>query len=111
MFGKPNKVIHISSVHCDGSETSIDQCFKKRYTLEEGKRLILNIEVVGAVCHTYFQSIATSTSIVPTPISIKGTNNRSSSTITALAVLVSILLIIVVMLRLICMRAGIAQFY
>ena len=97
LFGKPNKVIHISSVHCDGSETSIDQFFKKRYTLEEGKRLISNIEVAGVVCH--YQSTATSTSIAPTPNSIKGTNNKTSSTITALAVLVSILLIIVVMMR------------
>ena len=116
MFGKPNKVIHVSGVQCSGNEIRISECPAKHHSLEEGKKLIQSVEVAGVICYTptttsiatpTTTSIATSThsqtatkeveSITVAPLS--SINNDSSQIMVVLVVLVTLLLIMMMIMR------------
>ena len=76
MFGKPNKVIHVSGVQCSGDEIRINECPAKHHSLEEGKKLIPSVEVAGVICYT-----PTTTSIAtPTTTSIATPTTTSIAT-------------------------------
>ena len=113
MFGKPNKVIHVSGVQCNGDEIRISECSAKHHSLEEGKKLIPSVEVAGVICYTpTTTSIATSTTTsIATPTHtttklIRGSvaplssiNNDSSQIMVVLVVLVTLLLIMMMIMR------------
>ena len=81
LFGKPNKVIHISQVKCDGSETSIDQCSRRRYSIAEGKAKREKVNVAGVICHKPF----TSQSLVTTATYEKASSSVNKVTLLSTA--------------------------
>ena len=106
---------------CNSTETGINQCSVRRYSLEEGKAKKDSFNVAGVICYTKTSSrLATSltgsstrlvtsptgspTRLVTSPTGslttkLQNTENTSSSLLTALVGLVCVLIVLVVAVR------------
>lgn len=49
-FGKPNRTIYLTYVHCTGDEDELDDCNRHKNTFHIGKCFIHNAEVIGVSC-------------------------------------------------------------
>ena len=49
-FGKPNRTIYLTNVHCTGDEDELDDCNKYKNTFHIGKFFIRDAETVGVQC-------------------------------------------------------------
>ena len=49
-YSKPNLTVHLSNVNCTGSEQNIAQCMYTFLSLEDGKALLNQVEVMGVSC-------------------------------------------------------------
>ena len=50
VYGRPNKTVHYTNVHCTGAEDTIDDCTKQVVPLSDGRTIYLNASVVGVDC-------------------------------------------------------------
>ena len=49
-FGKPNRIIHLNRVTCNGNENKISDCTASSFSLEEGR--MLDDKVAGVQCYS-----------------------------------------------------------
>ena len=49
-YGRSNKTVHYTNVHCQGGEDTIDFCTKQVVPLSDGRLIYLNATVVGVDC-------------------------------------------------------------
>ena len=49
-YGKPNKTVHYTNVHCTGAEDSMEECTKTIISLVDGTTIYKNVSVVGVDC-------------------------------------------------------------
>ena len=49
-YGRTNKTVHYTNVHCKGGEDTIDDCTKQVVPLSDGRLIYLNATVVGVDC-------------------------------------------------------------
>ena len=56
-YGKPNYIIHISDVECEGTEDNINDCTLTDLSLQDGKNVISQTEVAGVKCYTPDQCV------------------------------------------------------
>ena len=83
---------------CNSTETGINQCSVRRYSLEEGKAKKDSFNVAGVICYTNTSRLVMSPTGSP-PTKLQNTENTSSSLLTALVGLVCALIVLVVAVR------------
>ena len=49
-FGKPNRTIYLTNVHCTGDEDELDDCNKYKNTFDSGKLILPYVEVISVHC-------------------------------------------------------------
>ena len=50
LYGRPNKTVHYTNVHCTGAEDNIVDCTKQVVPLSDGRSIFLNESVIGVDC-------------------------------------------------------------
>ena len=82
-FGKPRKPVHLSNVHCIGSEEHILSCAHIEFTsLDEKKEALNESEVAGVICQPSSNSgnlASISTSRGPIPTRLPGDENNNDN--------------------------------
>ncbi|XP_019854372.1 PREDICTED: scavenger receptor cysteine-rich domain superfamily protein-like [Amphimedon queenslandica] len=57
LYGKPAKTIHITSLGCSGTESSVADCTVSTISLAQGKALLATSDVAGVKCYTPDQCV------------------------------------------------------